>query len=227
MDFLKGDESSVDELLQAQDHIWNHLFRFISSMSLKCAVELEIPDIIHNHGQSMTISELAWALSIHPTKVHCLRRLMCILVHSGFFTEHDVSCRQSDLEKGYKLTLSLKLLLKDNINLLSARPLLLAVLDPILMKPWQHVSAWFQNDDDDPSAFSIAYYGQTLWDYAAHEPRLNHLFNDAMSSDGLLTASVVLSSKCRGVFAGLKSLVDVGGGLGTMTKLLACKEVRT
>ncbi|OMO52163.1 O-methyltransferase, family 2, partial [Corchorus capsularis] len=131
-------------------------------MSLKCAVELEIPDIIHNHGQPITISELALALSIHPKKVQSLYRLMRILVHSGFFAEHKISGQ----EKGYKLTLSSKLLLKDDP--LSIRPYFLAMLDPINMKPWQCASAWFQNDD--PVLFRTA-NGQMMWDYAANEPK--------------------------------------------------------
>ncbi|XVF39439.1 hypothetical protein PTKIN_Ptkin01aG0034800 [Pterospermum kingtungense] len=205
MDLIKGDES-VDELLQAQAHVWNHTFRFISSMSLKCAAELEIPDIIQNHGQPMTISDLALALSIHPSKVNCLYRLMRILIHSGFFAEH---------KNGYVLTPASRLLLKDNP--LSARPFLLAVLDPILMKPWQYASAWFQNDD--PTGFITA-HGSNIWDHAAHEPRLNQFFNEAMASDSRLASSVVVN-KCKGVFEGLKSLVDVGGGTGTITKALA------
>ncbi|OMO84865.1 O-methyltransferase, family 2 [Corchorus olitorius] len=111
-------------------------------MSLKCAVEPEIPDIIHNHSQPITISELALALSIHPAKAQSLYRLMRILVHFGFFAEHKV-----------------------------------------------------------------------------HEPMFNHLFNEAIASDGLLAANVVLS-KCKDVFEGLKSLVNVGGGIGTLTKNL-------
>ncbi|MBA0700297.1 hypothetical protein Goari_005603 [Gossypium aridum] len=59
-----------------------------------------------------------------------------------------------------------------------------------------------------------------MWDYAGHEPRMNHFFNDAMASDGLLAASAVLS-KCKGVFEGFKSVVDVAGGTGTITKVLA------
>ncbi|XP_022753096.1 trans-resveratrol di-O-methyltransferase-like [Durio zibethinus] len=212
MDLIKGDEN-IHELLQAQAHVWNHSLRFISSMSLKCAVQLEIPDIIHNHGQPMTISELALALSIQPSKVHCVYRLMRILVHSGFFAE---KAGQSGKENGYVLTLASRLLLKDNP--LSARPFLLAMLDPILMKPWQYVNAWFQSDNDH-TVFSTA-HGSTMWDYTAVEPRLNNFFNAAMASDGLLAASVVLG-KCKGVFEGLKSLVDVGGGTGTITKVLA------
>jgi trans-resveratrol di-O-methyltransferase len=72
-------------LLDAQAHIWNHIFNFINSMSLKCAIELGIPDIIHNHGKPMTLSELTAALPIHPTKASSIYRLMRILNHSNFF----------------------------------------------------------------------------------------------------------------------------------------------
>ncbi|XVF39436.1 hypothetical protein PTKIN_Ptkin01aG0034500 [Pterospermum kingtungense] len=172
MDLLKGDEN-VDELLLAQTHVWNHTYRFISSMSLKCAVELEIPDIIHNHGQPITTSDLALAIHIHPSKD----------------------------------------------NPLSTRPFLLAMLDPFLMKPYQYLSTWFQNDDPTLTVFALA-HGSSMWEHAGHEPRLNQFFNEAMASDCLLAASVVLA-KCKGVFEGLKSPVDVGGGTGTMTKVLA------
>ncbi|KDP35395.1 hypothetical protein JCGZ_10379 [Jatropha curcas] len=55
-------EENVDELLKAQTHMWNHTPQFIKSMSLKCAVELGIPDIINNHGQPMPLSDLVSAL---------------------------------------------------------------------------------------------------------------------------------------------------------------------
>ena len=62
--------------------IWNHIFNFINSMSLKCAIELGIPDIIHNHGKPMNLSELTAALPIHHTKARNIYRLMRILNHS-------------------------------------------------------------------------------------------------------------------------------------------------
>ncbi|KAM3319514.1 hypothetical protein P3S67_006714 [Capsicum chacoense] len=37
------------QVLAAQAHILNHTFNFINSMSLKCAIQLGIPDIIHSH----------------------------------------------------------------------------------------------------------------------------------------------------------------------------------
>lgn len=58
------------ELLDAQTHIWNHMFSFLNSMALKCAIELGIPDAIKKHGKAMTLDELelAKSLSIHPNK---------------------------------------------------------------------------------------------------------------------------------------------------------------
>ncbi|KAI5338467.1 hypothetical protein L3X38_017738 [Prunus dulcis] len=128
------------ELLQAQAHIWNHIFSFINSMSLKCAVQLGIPDVIQKHGQPITLSELVSALPISPTKAHFIPRLMRILVHSGFFAQESLSGG----EQGYVLTDASALLLKDNP--MSPRPFLLAMLNPILTDPWQYLTTWFQND---------------------------------------------------------------------------------
>ncbi|KAH7844463.1 hypothetical protein Vadar_028280 [Vaccinium darrowii] len=113
------------------------------------------------------------------------------------------------------LTPASRLLLKDES--LSVRPFLLAMLDPILTKPWHNVSEWFQNDD--PTPFDTA-HGRTFWDYAGHEPRLNDFFNEGMASDARLVTSVVVKD-CKGVFEGLNSLVDVGGGTGTVAKAIA------
>lgn len=144
------------ELFQAQAHVWNHIFHFINSMTLKCAIQLGIPDAIHNHQKPMTINELINALQIHPKKAEYVYRLMRILVHSGFFAQQKLS--QNDKEHGYILTNASKLLLKDNP--LSVRPFVQAVLDPVLTTPWQHVTTWFQNDD--PTPFVTA-HGMAFW----------------------------------------------------------------
>ncbi|MCD7460041.1 hypothetical protein HAX54_042741 [Datura stramonium] len=56
------------EVLAAQAHIWNHAFSFINSMSLKCAIQLGISDIIHSHGRAMTLSDLVNALPVNNNK---------------------------------------------------------------------------------------------------------------------------------------------------------------
>ncbi|XP_019193588.1 PREDICTED: trans-resveratrol di-O-methyltransferase-like [Ipomoea nil] len=200
------------EILDSQTHIWNHILNFINSGSLKCAVQLEIPDIIHKHGQPMTLTQLVNALPINNAKSTHLARLMRTLIHSGFFV---ITKTEGSDDEGYALAPPSILLLKDNP--LSVRPFVLAMLDPILTKPWHNISEWFQNDD--PTPFDTV-HGMSLWDYAGKEPKLNHFFNDAMASDAQLVMNVVIKY-CRGVFEGLNSLVDVGGGTGTVATTIA------
>ncbi|XP_037495764.1 trans-resveratrol di-O-methyltransferase-like [Jatropha curcas] len=199
---------NIDELLKAQSHIWTHSLQFIKSMSLKCAVELGIPDAISNHhGQPMPLSDLVSALQVNPAKTHHLHRLMRILVHSGFF---------SLKEDGYLLTASSRLLLKDTP--LNSRPFISLVLDPILTEPYNCMSKWLK-DDHDQTPFVTA-FGESLWEHAGHEIRVNNLFNEAMASDSFLISEAVIV-KCKEVFEGLDSLVDVAGGTGNMAKAIA------
>ncbi|KAK8992078.1 hypothetical protein V6N11_044970 [Hibiscus sabdariffa] len=197
------DKVNANELLQAQAHVWNHIFSFINFMSLKCAVDLGIPDIIQNHGEPITVTELVAAPpTLNPTKACNIYRLMRILVHSGFFALEKLS--HGVQEDGYILTNASRLLLKDNINPLSLTPFLKVNLDPILKKPWDFLGIWFQNNDCTP--FDTAHgNGKTFWDYAGHDPK----------------ACSVLIDKCNGSFEGLDSLVDVGSGTGTVGKAIA------
>ncbi|KAH7844064.1 hypothetical protein Vadar_023840 [Vaccinium darrowii] len=206
MEMRNGEENK--ELLHSQAHIWNHIFHFINSMSLKCAIQLGIPDIINHHGQPMSLSQLVAALSINPSKSHCVYRLMRILVHSGFFTKEKIT--ETIDEEGYLLTPVSRLLLKDEP--LSVRPFLLFALNPTTT--WHHLSEWFHKDD--PTPFVTA-HGRTFWDCVGHEPRP---FTEAMASDSRLVTSVLVKD-CRRVFDGLNSLVDVGGGTGTVAKPIA------
>ncbi|KVG04787.1 Caffeate O-methyltransferase (COMT) family [Cynara cardunculus var. scolymus] len=213
---LQNDEPSSD-LFHSQAHIWNHIFSFINSMSLKCAVQLQIPDIIHHHGAPMLLSELVQALSVNKERSDFVHRLMRILVHSGFFLKQTISTTEGEEEKEvYLLAPASRLLLKGES--ISIRPFLLAVLDPILMDPWQHMSNWFQNNDDI-SPFQTT-HGRSFWDFAGQEPKLNQLFNEAMASDAILVTDAILKH-CRGAFEGLNSIVDVGGGTGTVAQAIA------
>ncbi|XP_020983249.1 probable O-methyltransferase 3 [Arachis duranensis] len=216
MEFQSREQADNAKLVKAQSHIWNHIFNFINSMSLKCAVELGIPDVIHNYGKPMPLSQLVASLQIHPSKTSFVHRLMRILVHSNFFTTKDVPSNDLEIEIGYVLTDSSMLLLKDNP--LSLSPLVAAMLDPIMIKPWNQMSTWFKNDDPTPF---VTEYGTPFFDYASHVPKLNEIFNDAMASDARLVSKLLVDDKCKGVFEGLESLVDVGGGTGTVAKAIA------
>ncbi|KAI3768167.1 hypothetical protein L2E82_18623 [Cichorium intybus] len=203
---LQNDEKS-SEMLHSQAHIWNHIFSFINSMSLKCAIELQIPDIIDRHGAPMLLPELVEALSINKERTPFVYRLMRILVHSGFFVKQSISTTTGNEEEereGYLLAPASQLLLKKEP--FSIRPLLLFMLDPILMDPWQHMSKWFQNNDVTPFHTT---YQRTFWDFASQEPKLNQFINETMASDARFVASLIIKH-CAGAFEGLSSVVDVG-----------------
>ncbi|KAK9267078.1 hypothetical protein L1049_009496 [Liquidambar formosana] len=208
MDSTHGQGAS--ELFQAQAHLYNHVFSFINSMSLKCAVHLGIPDIIHRHGQPITLSELVSALQVPPTKTSFVHRLMRILVHSGIFAR----IKNEKQEEGYVLTPSSRLLLKDNITNLS--PFVMAMLDPVLVTPWNFLGDWFRGNEITP--FEKA-HGVGFWGYMDKNPEFNNLFNEAMASDSQMMNLVVRD--CKPVFEGLGSLVDVGGGTGIISRIIS------
>ncbi|PON81563.1 O-methyltransferase COMT-type [Trema orientale] len=213
-------EVSSAELLEAHSLLWNCSVAHIKSMSLKCAVELGIHDTIHNHGQPMTLSELIASLPIHPSKAQYIYRQMRVLVHSGFFTIQKLdkstnNRKDQEEEYYYSLTLASRLLLKEGA--LKTKGFFLSQILPEAMAPWHSLSAWFQNNDATMFETSD---GRTFWDYLAQDSRMSDIFNEALSSDSQLIAEVVLR-ECREVFEGLKSMVDLGGGTGTMAKAIA------
>ncbi|KAM7498063.1 hypothetical protein LguiA_022477 [Lonicera macranthoides] len=211
MEMTNSEQTS--ELLQAHAHIWNHILNFIISMSLNCAIKLGIPDAINNHGRPMTLLELIDALPINKKKSDGIHRLMRMLVHSGYFVEKETP--KNGQELGYWLTPASRLFLKDEP--LCVTPFLRMIMDPVIKKPCHYMSEWFQNEALTP--FEMA-HGMTMWEYAGHESKFNNLFNVAMASDARLIASVVVNH-CGAVFEGLESIVDVGGGTGTVAKVVA------
>ncbi|OVA18941.1 O-methyltransferase [Macleaya cordata] len=207
-----------NELIQAQTHVYNHIFTFISSMSLKCAVQLGIPDIIHNnHGQPITLSGLVNALSLPPTKTAFVYRLMRILVHSGYFATQKIDENQE--EEGFLLTSSSRLLLKDSKNTFSS--IVLTVVDPVLVTPFFSLSDWFQGINGSTTSFEAA-HGMGFWSFLEQHPEYSKTFNDAMANDSrLMIMSSVIVKEGKEVFENLKTLVDVGGGDGTSAKAIA------
>ncbi|KAI7734244.1 hypothetical protein M8C21_011557 [Ambrosia artemisiifolia] len=215
---LQNDES-FSVLLDSQAHILNHAYSFVRSMSLKCAIELEIPDIINRHGAPMSLSELVDALPINKERSQYVYRLMRILVHAGFFVIQSLPTTKGvdgEEREGYSLTPSSRLLLKDEA--LNITPLFLVFLDPIMMDPWQNMSKWLRNDND-VNPFQTT-HGKMAYELAVEDPKLYQSINEGMASDGRLVASVILQH-CKGIFEGLASVVDIGGGTGTFAKYIA------
>lgn len=205
-------ELGTNELFQAQCHIYKHMYHYMESMSLKCAVQLGIPDIIHKHNQPITLTELASHLQVPPIKANCLQRVMRVLVHSGFFATAKV--HENKEEEGYVLTTSSSLLLKDSPTSLSAA--VLPFLDPALITPWFSLADCFHGNE--LTAFET-YHGMNFWEYGKQNHEFINFLNEAMACDSQLVSLVVKDHK--EIFQGVASLVDVGGGTGTLASAIA------
>lgn len=217
---------SSSELLQAHSLLWRCSIDYMKSMSLKCAIELGIPDAIHKHGQGQPIpfSKLVASLPIQPSKAHSLYRVMRILVHYGIFKAqkvefHDHETRQEEEELAYSLTSVSRLLITEEPSaLMKMQSVGLLNLLPETMSAWHSWSTWFQSKEDNKTLFEVA-HGKSFWDCVSQEPNINFVFNDAMANNSLLMAKVAVQ-ECKEVFENLKSVVDLGGGTGTMSKAI-------
>ncbi|TVU13591.1 hypothetical protein EJB05_40651, partial [Eragrostis curvula] len=63
-------------------------------------------------------------------------------------------------------------------------------------------------------------HGCSQWEMASSDATLNRILNDSMVADSKLFLEVIILDKGR-VFRGLSSLIDVGGGHGAATQVIA------
>ncbi|KAH7666693.1 O-methyltransferase COMT-type protein [Dioscorea alata] len=204
-------EFTTAELVEANTQVWNLSFSYLKSMCLKCSLELGIAEALKKHGKPMELSELTSALSIPPSKFEPFYRFMTTLVHLELFTK-----KQDDSgATKYMLTPVSHLLLKDEA--MSITPLITLFLDPTMCDSSTVLGPWFKS----PKGTQFEYYfGKGLWDVTGEKPQFNKMFNEGMASDSRFVCDVLMTS-CRDVFKGLKSVVDVGGGTGTMARGIA------
>lgn len=62
--------------------------------------------------------------------------------------------------------------------------------------------------------------GGSVWERASRDAAFNELFNRAMACNTALVADGMVEG-CRAALAGVRSLVDVGGGTGTAARAIA------
>ncbi|KAI3859275.1 hypothetical protein MKW98_007656 [Papaver atlanticum] len=189
-----------NDLVQAQCHVFNNICAFLSSMSLKCAVELGIPDIIHKHGKPITLVELSEALSLPPSRTESAYRLMRLLVNSGIFATQNIGENQE--EEGYVLTLSSSFLTTDTEYTLA--PFVVNLLNPAQVKPGHIFSEWYRGTA--PTAFE-ADQGMPFWNYLAQNPEYEKRFGATMAKNSHLVMTSIVKEH-KEVLENLKSLVD-------------------
>ncbi|KAH7692260.1 O-methyltransferase COMT-type protein [Dioscorea alata] len=202
------DQFTTTELLQAQSHNWNLVLSYLKSMSLKAAIDLGIADILHKHGNPMTLAQLTTSLSIPTSKSNHFRRVMRLLVHQGIFST------DQETQSLYSLTPTSHLLITGNSA--SITPFLRLIVDPSISHPSYVLGSWFKSPEETP--FELL-HGKGIFELASEKPEFNKLFNEGTASDAGLVMDVVVRS-CGEVFRGVESLVDVGGGTGATAMAL-------
>nr|BBA20642.1 10-hydroxychelerythrine O-methyltransferase [Eschscholzia californica subsp. californica] len=204
--------NSQTEMMELVSQVCKLMFSYMNSMSLKCAVELGIPDIIHNHGKPMTFSSLVEALSIPPERTNHFNRLLRFLIHSRFFTMKKLD----ENEEGIDLTPLSSLVIKGNPHTMSS--LVLAMVNPVLITPMDFLGPWFQGKSGESTAFEIA-HGVQFWNFTEQNPKFGKVFDDAMANISLSQITAIVNEG-KEVFQNLKSLVDVGGGNGAVAHVI-------
>lgn len=202
------EESNVNEdsqILHCQAEVLKSMLLYIESLALRSTVELRIPDIIHSHGQPMSLSHIASKIDSPSPNVAWLSRVIRFLVHKKIFTVDD---NQSSGEALYGLTPSSRWLLHDQE--LSLAPMLLTITHPWMIAPWNEVSRSIKEGGDP---FKKA-NGQTIWERGLVDPSFNDLVNTGMKSVTKMCLNDILMGYKEGFSEIEGTLVDVGGGMG-------------
>ena len=117
-------------------------------------------------------------------------------------------------KEAYALTVASQLLVRGTDHCLS--PMVEMNLDPTLLGLFHHLRKWTYKEDLNLFEISLE---ASFWDFLNKNLALMSSFNEAMASGSQLM-NLALKDHCL-VFEGLESIVDVGGGTGTIAKIIS------
>eukprot|EP01018_Ginkgo_biloba_P019773 Gb_28391 [translate_table: standard] len=202
--------SSVD----AHYKLYEMILCFAKPMALKAAVLLNIPDIIasEGHGDSLSLQQIAAHISPPPQNMEYLLRILRFLASYDVFTE---SMQVVGEEKQWRFGLTaISELLVQRGNQQSLAPFLLLIEDKFFCESYHHLN---ESVLEGCYAFNKA-YSKSPWEYLSEHHKHNKTFNDAMVSD--TRAFMPFALKIYDGFKDVKTVVDVGGGVGTAISII-------
>ncbi|RWR92396.1 O-methyltransferase, family 2 [Cinnamomum micranthum f. kanehirae] len=210
-------QQEEDEEAKAEVEIWKYIFGFADIAVVKCAIELGIADALEaNKPQPMTLSDLTTALGCDPSH---LSRIMRFLVQRRVFGQTQLP---NSTTYGYTLTPISRRLVRDGPQ--SMASLVLFESNPAMLAPWHAMSARVRGQED--LAFEMA-HGEDVWGFLAGHPLQSKLIDEGMACDARTVVPAIVKG-CPGLFDGVGSVVDVGGGNGTAMATLVglCPSIR-
>lgn len=219
MALIHGSEEVIsheEDMVGAFALLYHHVFSYIKPMALKCAVELGIPDAIHRRGGAATLADIAADTGVHASRLTDLRCLMRLLTTSGMFA----ATAASDGGEPAAATSTVYTLTAASGLVVGPRGLSTVVrfaAGPVAVSPFFDMHAWLRAAPPAArSLFELA-HGRSRWDAANAD-------NDTMNAHSFVESQLLIEAVLRdhaGVFRGLGSLVDVGGGHGAVAKAIA------
>ncbi|KAD5960958.1 hypothetical protein E3N88_12431 [Mikania micrantha] len=208
---ISATKKQNDATIKGQARFFELLHAGLNSAALRCALKLNIADIINSHNGPMTLSQIAQEIGSPSLNVGGLSRLMRFLVYKQVFDETHQPGHEETL---FALNECSKLLVKDAKNTLA--PIAMSFIDPLMAAPFYNLNQAIE--EGVTAAFKT--YGVKIWEFYAGNPQANKGFNEAMACRTRFEIDTIVSSYDFGSLKG--SLVDVGGGIGvTINKIVS------
>ncbi|KAK8586036.1 hypothetical protein V6N13_130562 [Hibiscus sabdariffa] len=188
-------------------------------MVLKSAIELDLLEIMAKAGPGASLSpkEVASKLpTTNPDAPVMLDRILRLLASYSILTCSLRNLPDGKVERLYGLGPVCKFLTK-NEDGVTLSALSLMNQDKVLMESWYYLKDAVL---EGGIPFNKA-YGMTAFEYHGKDPRFNKVFNRGMSDHSTITMKKILETYDG--FEGIKTLVDVGGGVGATLSMIVSK----
>jgi len=188
--------------MTARQHLRAMVTGYRLSAALNVAADLGLSDLLVQGPR--TAADLAGATGADPDTLH---RLLHALATVGVYDEHpDGSFANSELGEGLRSDVP------DSI-----RPLARTLNSPELWAAWGHLGHSVRTGEN---AFR-AVHGVDAWTHRQSAPEENAIFNQTMTVQTSVIAPGVAEA-CD--FAGLSTVVDVGGGQGILLEAVLTRH---
>ncbi|XP_020082987.1 (R,S)-reticuline 7-O-methyltransferase-like [Ananas comosus] len=207
------EEHNLD--LEGQIRAWQATMAMVYTMSLRCAVELGIPDIVNGAARApLSVSRIAALLSPTPPRDHsALHRLLRFLAHKGVFAER---IDPSTGEPTYAPTPTSRWFSRHSE--LSLASMVLLQTWSFQESPWHRLSEKVVRCGGSVEGMGMPpHKEEDPWADLAAVPERAAVFNSAMAAMSGIAMRAVMAVY-KGGFEGIRTLVDVGGGTGAVLK---------
>ncbi|KAK2634433.1 hypothetical protein Ddye_029225 [Dipteronia dyeriana] len=213
--------SSVGQVSDEEAYLYGmHLNNsLVLTMVLKSVIELDLLEIIAKAGPGAFMSPTEIASQLRTKNLDAplmLDRMLRLLASYSILTCSLRTLTNGKVERLYALAPLSKYLTKNEDGFTISAFFLLT-------NQRAKLESWYYLTDavlDGGIPFNKA-HGMTTYEYHNKDPTFSNLFNNTMSSNSIVIMTKILEIY-KG-FDGLKSVVDVGGGTGTVLNMIVSK----